>query len=206
MRGIGSITQKNARIGAQFGVVGNGDKPFFEKRVDIAGGNLDIDDRRRFFRVGRSLAFVRFARDPKRIGANTQIRVHCDEHGGLGFILVTNIDRCLQNGQILRPRFETHEQIGAFFGNGNAQCAAVLEGYPDAERPGRTSQAVEQPSDGARTSTAFGPFAFELVDFFDGVDRNDQIVVLELEDRLRIVKEDVCVENVVFPHVRLSAE
>ena len=49
-------------------------------------------------------------------------------------------------------------------------------------------------------SASFRPLAFELIDLLDHVDGDDQVVVFELEDRLRVVDEDVRVEDVVLLH------
>jgi len=59
---------------------------------------------------------------------------------------------------------------------------------------------VEQAGDGARVAAALGALALELVDLLDREDRDDEIVVLEFEDSVRIVKKNVGVEDVVFLH------
>jgi hypothetical protein len=59
---------------------------------------------------------------------------------------------------------------------------------------------VEQPSDGARVPSTLRALALELIDLLDREDRDDQIIVLEFEDRVRIVKKNVGIEDVVFLH------
>ena len=53
----------------------------------------------------------------------------------------------------------------------------------------------------AGIATALRPFALELVDLLEDEDRQDDDVVFELEDRSRVVKKDVRVEDVVFSHL-----
>src|SRR5258708_371557 len=50
-------------------------------------------------------------------------------------------------------------------------------------------------------SPALGALAFELVDFLDDINGNDDVVVFEFEDGLRVVQKDVGVEDVVLLHV-----
>src|SRR5438552_9809899 len=54
----------------------------------------------------------------------------------------------------------------------------------------------------ARVPTALRTLSLELVDLLDDVDRDDDVVVVEPENRVRIVEEDVRVEDVVLLHIR----
>ena len=51
-----------------------------------------------------------------------------------------------------------------------------------------------------RVAPALVRLALELIDLLDHVDRDDQVVVLELVDRVRVVEKDVRVEDVVLLH------
>ena len=52
-----------------------------------------------------------------------------------------------------------------------------------------------------RILAAFGGFALELIDLLDDLDRDQNMVFLEVENRVRIVKENVGVKDVVFHSV-----
>jgi hypothetical protein len=47
-------------------------------------------------------------------------------------------------------------------------------------------------------STGFVLILLEVIDLLDHRDRNDQIIVLKVEQRLRIVKQNIGVEDVCF--------
>lgn len=200
MRGICSVAEKNARIGAEFVVVRKRDKPLLEEGIDEVCRDVHIDNRGLLFRIGRALAFVRFAGDSERVSTNAEVGVHCYEDSGFGLVFVADIDGCLEDGEVLGARFEADEEVGSLFGDGDAESAAVFEGDAGAEGARGAAEAVEQASDGAGAPSTLGAFAFEFVDLFNGVDRNNEVVVLEFEDGVGIVKKDVGVENVVFPH------
>ena len=82
--------------------------------------------------------------------------------------------------------------------HGDAQRAARLERHALRERAALLAEIVEQARDGARVAAALGAFALELVDLLDDVDRDDDVVVLEPEDGVRVVEQDVRVEDVVL--------
>src|SRR5205807_607157 len=83
------------------------------------------------------------------------------------------------------------------------RCAACPRS--PAGRPWRAScpgpaELVEESGDGAGVAAALRSLPLELVDLLDGEDGDDEIVVLELEDGVRVVEQDVRVEDVVFLH------
>ena len=63
------------------------------------------------------------------------------------------------------------------------------------------AKAVEHPRHRAGVPAQLGRFAFEPVDLLQHLDGDEDGVVLKIEDRVRIVEEDVGVEYVVF-HVK----
>ena len=62
------------------------------------------------------------------------------------------------------------------------------------------AEIVEEPRDGASVAPALRALPLELVYLLDRVDGDNEIVVLEFEDGVRIVKKNVCIEDVVFLH------
>src|SRR6185503_5712772 len=66
------------------------------------------------------------------------------------------------------------------------------------------AELVEQTRDGPRIAPAFVRFALEVIDLFENVNGDDEIVVLELEDGVRVVQKDVGIDDVIFLHRWLS--
>jgi hypothetical protein len=56
----------------------------------------------------------------------------------------------------------------------------------------------ESPVHFARVGAARGGLCFEAVKLFENFDRNPDGVFVELKDRLRIVEEDVSVQDIMF--------
>ena len=79
----------------------------------------------------------------------------------------------------------------------DAQPASVREGDPFAQTA-FGAQTVERARNGARVRPALGGFAFEPVNFLDDLDGNQDVVLLKIEDRVRVVQKNVGVENVIF--------
>ena len=91
-------------------------------------------------------------------------------------------------------------QLEALARDGDAQDAARVERHALGERAAALAKLVEQARDRARVAPALRALALELVDLLDDVDRDDDVVVLEPEDGVRVVEEDVRVEDVVLLH------
>ena len=186
----------------QDGELGRGDVAELEERVDVGAGHLELDDVLGVVRIGRARVLVRLRDDAQRVGADAQVRVHRDEHGRPRLVAVAHVDRDLEDRAVLRAGVEAdHQRLGPLLGDGDAQRAAAVERDAARERlPVRLAEVVEEPRDVARVAPALGALALELVDLLDRVDRDDEIVVLELEDRLRVVQEHVRIEDVVLLH------
>jgi len=60
---------------------------------------------------------------------------------------------------------------------------------------------VQAPRDLTRVTTLFRELFFEVIDLLEHVDRNDHIVLVEVEHCARIVEKDVGVEDGSLPHL-----
>src|SRR5205085_11673966 len=78
------------------------------------------------------------------------------------------------------------------------QRAAVLQRDALGERAVLLAKRVQRPRHLAGVAAQLGEIALELVDLLDDVDGDDDVVVFELEQRPRVVEEDVGVEDVVL--------
>ena len=84
-----------------------------------------------------------------------------------------------------------------FVPENDAQPASVRQGDAFAQTA-FGAQTVERARNGAGVRAALGGFAFEPVNFLDDLDGNQEVVLLKIEDRVRVVQENVGVENVIF--------
>ena len=85
--------------------------------------------------------------------------------------------------------------------DGDAEHAADLELEALLERAaGLLTELVEDARQRARVAPHLAHLSLELVDLLDHVDRDHDVVVLELVDRLRVVEENVRVEHEDFLH------
>jgi len=50
----------------------------------------------------------------------------------------------------------------------------------------------------------FGGFALKAVNLLDDLDRQENMVILEIEERIGVMEQDVGVENVILFHGRMS--
>ena len=60
------------------------------------------------------------------------------------------------------------------------------------------TKAVEHPRHGARVLAEFGGLALEAVNFLNDFDGNQDMIVLKAQQRMRIVQEDIGVNDVVL--------
>jgi hypothetical protein len=81
----------------------------------------------------------------------------------------------------------------------DAELAAIGQRDPFVELSG-ASKTVQHPGDGTGILSEFVGLAFEPVDFFDDLYRQENRVILELEEGVGVVEQDVGVEDVVFLH------
>src|SRR5690606_14958584 len=91
-------------------------------------------------------------------------------------------------------------KLGALRRDRDPQRAAVL--HRDSLRQGAAllAELIEETDDVTSVTAALRAFTLELVDLLDDVDRDDDVVVVEPEDRVRVVEQDVRVEDVVLLH------
>jgi hypothetical protein len=83
------------------------------------------------------------------------------------------------------------------------QHAAVLERDALGQGAVLFAESVQIAGDLARVAPQLGEIPLELVDLFYDVDRDDDVVVFELEECAGIVEQDVGVEDVVLAQPRL---
>ena len=81
----------------------------------------------------------------------------------------------------------------------DAELAAIGQRHPLVKLSG-AAKTVQHPRDGSGILPELVGFAFEPVDFFDDLDGQENLVILELEEGVGVVEQDVCVEDVVFLH------
>ena len=60
------------------------------------------------------------------------------------------------------------------------------------------AKTVEHPRNRARIAAQLGGFALEAVNFFNDFNRHEDIMFLKIDERIRIVEQDVGVENEIF--------
>jgi hypothetical protein len=65
-------------------------------------------------------------------------------------------------------------------------------------QPAGSPEAVQQSRDGARVVAAITRLPFESVDLFDDLDRNEDMIFLKAKQGMRIVEQDIGVQDVVF--------
>jgi hypothetical protein len=111
---------------------------------------------------------------------------------------IANLDCRLQDRMVAGGRIQRDFQLRPPIGHEHSQGAALADLHARARACRIFALRVEQARDRARVSTPLVRVAFELIDLFDHVDRQDQIVVLEFEDCVWVVEQDVGVEDVVF--------
>ena len=133
-----------------------------------------------------ALVLVGLGEHAERVGADAEVRVHRDEHGGAA----------------RRPRRGPRTPSGGWRcpsppcrwrSAARAACSGrrPVRKPPDLsrhalrERAARLAQIVEEANDVARVAAALRALALELVDLLDDVDRDDDVVVVEPEDRVR---------------------
>ncbi len=60
------------------------------------------------------------------------------------------------------------------------------------------AKAVEHPRHRARVAAQFGGLALEAVNLLNDLDGHEDIVFLKIDERIRVVEQNVGVENVIF--------
>lgn len=83
---------------------------------------------------------------------------------------------------------------------GDPQTAARGQRHPVGEVGPDGAEAIELARDLAGVTAELRELLLELVDLLDHVDRDHHVVVGEVEDRARVVEEDVGIENEILLH------
>ena len=107
---------------------------------------------------------------------------------------------------VARQGDETVVHGGAVHRDGRSAVLAVEENAEPAPRGQRNpftqaalaAERVEQPRDRPCVLAAVAGFPLEAVDLLDDFDGNEDAVILKAEERVRVVEQDVGVEDVVF--------
>ncbi len=161
---------------------------FAKEHVDLFAVELEIDDAARQPIELDPLILVGLRDHSERIGADAEVRVHRDEHGDVAAVVLADVERGLQDGLIHGRVVDGAGQREPLARYGDAKRTARVESDPLGERSPALPKLVEQPGDRASVPAALGPLALELIDFFDHVDGDDDVVVLEPENGVRVVK------------------
>ena len=172
-----------------------------EERVDLAAVHLEVDDPAVQPVDLDALVLVGLRDHPERVGADAQVRVHRDEDGRPAGVVLADVEGRLQDGLVHRGVIDgARQRRAACSGTATRSAPPESSGTPLDSEPPALAELVEEARDRARVAAALGALALELVDLLDHVDRDDDVVVLELEDGVRVVEEDVRVEDVVLLH------
>ena len=173
-----------------------------EERVDLVGRDLDVRGARRRVDALRrdALVLVRLRLHAERVGADAEVRVHRHEDRRRGAVRVADLEGGLEDRRVHRLLVDRGRELGEARRDLDRERAAGLDRDAFRERATLVAEIVEEPYDMARVTAALRPLAFELVDLFDDVDRNDDVVVVEAKNRVGVMKQDVRVEDVVLLH------
>ena len=71
-------------------------------------------------------------------------------------------------------------------------------------QPAGAAQAVEHARNRSRILPQLGGFALEAIDFFNHLDRQQDIILLKAEQRIGIVQQHVGIKNIVLFHANSS--
>jgi hypothetical protein len=157
-------------------------------KSSASGGGLTAPTSKNFSRSLDRLVLVTLGDESQRVGANPEIHVHRDEDRRSIRRAIANLDRALQDRVIPRSWIQRNLELGPAIRHEHPQRAAVPDLHAARQRSVFVALGVEYTRNRARVAAAFVRIALELIDLLDHVDRQDQIVVLELEDRVRIVE------------------
>ncbi len=86
----------------------------------------------------------------------------------------------------------------------DSQAAAIGEGYSFAQSA-MTPETIQNPGDLTSVLAAVRGFPLEAVDFLDYLDRDEDLIVLEVEYGLWVVQEDIGIDDVVFHDKSMGA-
>ena len=67
-------------------------------------------------------------------------------------------------------------------------------------QPARATKAVQQSGDRPGVLTEFGGLALKAVDFLNDLNRQEDVVILELEQGVGIMEQDIGIKDVILLH------
>ena len=85
----------------------------------------------------------------------------------------------------------------------DAKVSAVWQNDAFAQ-PARATKAVQQAGDRPRVLTKFGGLPLQTVDFLNDLNGQEDVVVLELEQRIGVMEQYVGIKDVVLLHDQKS--
>ena len=77
--------------------------------------------------------------------------------------------------------------------------AAVGQGYSFAELACPT-KSIQHSGYGARILAQFGRFAFKTINFLNDLNRQEDIIVLELKERIGVMEQNIGIKDVILFH------
>ena len=154
-----------------------------------------------------TVVLVILGQQPERVGLDAQVDVLADQDGlalGLGLL---DAEGQRKDAVIHRVRVEDRVAVpgGGALLEDDAEVPAV--GQDDAfAQPARAAEAVQHAGDGAGILAEFGGLPLKAVNFLDDLDRQEDIVVLELEQRIGVMEQDIGVKDVILFHERMTCD
>ncbi len=115
-------------------------------------------------------------------------------------VVLADVEGRLQDGLVHRRVIDGAREREPLARDRDAQDASRVEGDPLGQRAAALAKLVEEAGDRPGVAPALRALPLELVDLLDDVNRNDYVVVFEPENGLRVVEQDVRVEDVVLLH------
>ena len=136
-----------------------------------------------------------------RVGLDAQVDVLGDEDRRVFRLRLLNAGGERQNPVVHRILGEDRLAVAVFVER-DLELAAVRQIHAGAQAA-LAAKAVEHPRNRARVAAQLGGFALEPVNLLDDLDGHEDIVFLEIDERVGVVEQDVGVENVIF-HVEIK--
>ncbi len=183
--GLVRLLDRERAVGVELVDVGGGDVDLGVAGVEL----LDVDALRR----------VLLGLEPERVGADAEVDVLRDEDRRPVAIAVPDLERHADDEVV--DDLRRLERVGELLRRQrDRELAAVRQRDAVGEALALLAELVEAAGDLARVAAALRQLLLEVVDLLEDVDRDEDVVVLEVEHRPRIVEQDVRVEDVVLLH------
>ena len=177
-----------AAVQFQFAVGAEGGE-FFRRHRHLHHAGVEVGDE-------HAVGLVILRRKADGVGLDAQVDVFADEDGRVFRLRLLGGRREGQDPVVHRV-VGKNRLAGAVFVEADLQGAAVRQLHALAQAAVATV-AVEHPRNGARIAAQLGGLALEPVNLLDHLDGDEDVVVRKVEDGVRVVEEDVGVEDVVL--------